>query len=179
MMPIASPPLATRTGVRPRALARSSRSWTAGVQRLTLLEQTMIAEHHLRAAHLALRAAPVERPDVVARRDVDVRRTPRSRRSRARSDDANDVRPTRPARRWWPATRADSDVTSTTSGVPRVSVPVLSNATHRTRPARSRCTPPLISTPLRAAPASAATTDTGVEMTSAHGHDTTSSTSAR
>ena len=36
-----------------------------------------------------------------------------------------------------------------------------------------------MSTPLRAAAASAATIDTGVEMTSAHGHDTTSSTSAR
>ena len=64
-------------------------------------------------------------------------------------------------------------------GVPRVSVPVLSNATQRTWLARSRCAPPLISTPLRAAPASAATIDTGVEITRAHGHETTSSTSAR
>ena len=39
--------------------------------------------------------------------------------------------------------------------------------------------PPLISTPLRAAAASAETTETGVEMTSAHGHEMTSSTSAR
>ena len=69
--------------------------------------------------------------------------------------------------------------TSTTSGAPRVSVPVLSNAMQRTTLVRSRCTPPLMSTPLRAAPASAATIETGVEMTSAHGHDTTSSTSAR
>ena len=68
---------------------------------------------------------------------------------------------------------------STTSGAPRVSVPVLSNAMHRTRLVRSRCAPPLINTPLRAAPASAATIDTGVEITSAHGHDTTSRTSAR
>ena len=45
--------------------------------------------------------------------------------------------------------------------------------------ARSRCAPPLISTPFRAAPASAATIDTGVEITSAHGQETTSSTSAR
>src|SRR5215510_16384255 len=65
-------------------------------------------------------------------------------------------------------------VTATTFGVPCVSVPVLSNATQRTRPARSRCAPPLISTPFLAAPARAATIDTGVEMTSAHGHDTTS-----
>src|SRR4051812_38534185 len=70
-------------------------------------------------------------------------------------------------------------ITSTTSGVPRVSVPVLSNATQRTRLVRSRYAPPLISTPLRAAPASAATIDTGVEMTSAHGQETTSSTRAR
>src|SRR3954469_21599610 len=72
-----------------------------------------------------------------------------------------------------------SATTSTTSGVPRVSVPVLSNATQRTRLVRSRCAPPLINTPLRAAAASAATIETGVEITSAHGQDTTSSTSAR
>ena len=75
--------------------------------------------------------------------------------------------------------RPFSAMTSTTSGVPRVSVPVLSNATHRMLPARSRWAPPLMRTPFRAAPDSAATIDTGVEMTSAHGHDTTSSTSAR
>ena len=69
--------------------------------------------------------------------------------------------------------------TSTTSGTPRVSVPVLSNATQWTLLVRSRCMPPLMSTPLRAAPASAATIETGVEMTSAHGQDTTSRTSAR
>ena len=72
-----------------------------------------------------------------------------------------------------------SATTSTTSGAPRVSVPVLSNATQRTLLVFSRCTPPLISTPLRAAPASAATIETGVEITSAHGQETTSSTSAR
>ena len=44
---------------------------------------------------------------------------------------------------------------------------------------RSRCAPPLISTPFRAAAASADTIDTGVEITSAHGHEMTSSTSAR
>src|SRR5207249_2110127 len=42
--------------------------------------------------------------------------------------------------------------TSTTRGRPQVNVPVLSNATHRTALVRSRWTPPLISTPLRAAP---------------------------
>ena len=39
--------------------------------------------------------------------------------------------------------------------------------------------PPLTRTPCCAAPASAETIDTGVEITSAHGHATTSSTSAR
>ncbi len=72
-----------------------------------------------------------------------------------------------------------SDTTSTTSGTPWVSVPVLSKAMQRIVPARSRCTPPLIRTPLRAAPARAATTDTGVEITSAQGQETTSRTSAR
>ena len=36
-----------------------------------------------------------------------------------------------------------------------------------------------MSTPLRAAAASAETIETGVEMTSAHGHEMTSSTSER
>ena len=71
------------------------------------------------------------------------------------------------------------DRPATTVGSPWVSVPVLSNATVRTAASRSRCAPPLMSTPRRAAVASAATIDTGVEITSAHGHATTSSTSAR
>ncbi len=62
---------------------------------------------------------------------------------------------------------------------PRVSVPVLSNATVEIAASRSIAAPPLISTPWRAAPASAETIDTGVEMTSAHGQATTSTTSAR
>ena len=63
--------------------------------------------------------------------------------------------------------------------LPVVSVPVLSNATQRTAASRSRCAPPLMSTPLRAAAASAETIETGVEITSAHGQEITSSTSAR
>ena len=109
----------------------------------------------------------------------DVRRLARSAEPRARSDAPSAARPRRPARRSRPRRRRSSGTTSTTSGSPRVSVPVLSKATQRTLPARSRCAPPLISTPLRAAPASAATIDTGVEITSAQGHETTSSTSAR
>ena len=49
----------------------------------------------------------------------------------------------------------------------------------RTAARRSSAAPPLISTPRLAAADTAATIDTGVEITSAHGHDTTSSTSAR
>ena len=62
---------------------------------------------------------------------------------------------------------------------PRVSVPVLSNATAVIPASRSSDAPPLMSTPWRAAPASAETIDTGVEITSAHGHATTRTTSAR
>ena len=65
------------------------------------------------------------------------------------------------------------------AGSPRVSVPVLSNATARTAARRSRCAPPLMRTPLRAAAESADTIDTGVEMTSAQGHEITSSTRDR
>ena len=71
------------------------------------------------------------------------------------------------------------DARTSRAATPRVSVPVLSNAIARIAASRSRCTPPLTSTPRRAAPASADTIDTGVEITSAHGHETTSSTSAR
>ena len=67
--------------------------------------------------------------------------------------------------------------TSTTCSRPFVSVPVLSKATHRTAASFSSRAPPLMSTPLRAAAASADTIDTGVEITSAHGQEMTSSTS--
>ena len=69
--------------------------------------------------------------------------------------------------------------TSDTESRPDVSVPVLSNATHVMRPSCSRCAPPLINTPERAAAVNAETMDTGVEITSAHGHATTSSVMAR
>ena len=72
-----------------------------------------------------------------------------------------------------------SATTSVTTGLPCVSVPVLSNATLRTDASRSRCAPPLMSTPRRAPAASADTMATGVAMTSAHGQAMTSSTSAR
>ena len=63
----------------------------------------------------------------------------RAARSPARSDAPIAARPTPPSRRSPAAPAPFSATTSTTSGVPRVSVPVLSNATQRTRPARSRC----------------------------------------
>ncbi len=64
-------------------------------------------------------------------------------------------------------------------GVPSVSVPVLSTATVSMRPSASSASPPLTSTPARAAPPTADTTATGTEITSAHGHATMSSASAR
>ena len=69
--------------------------------------------------------------------------------------------------------------TSTTLRTPCVSVPVLSTATAAMAARRSRCRPPLISTPCRAAAASADTIEIGVLSTSAHGQAMTSSTSAR
>ena len=70
-------------------------------------------------------------------------------------------------------------MTSFTRGSPRVSVPVLSNATTRTSASRSRWAPPLMSTPFLAAAESAATIETGVEITSAQGQAMTRSTSER
>ena len=58
---------------------------------------------------------------------------------------------------------------STSLGLPSVSVPVLSNAMARTRPRDSRSAPPLISTPPRAARATAASTALGVAIASAQG----------
>ncbi len=66
-----------------------------------------------------------------------------------------------------------------TVGLPCVSVPVLSKAKARTPASASRCAPPLISTPRRAAAVIALMTVTGVLITSAHGQAITSSDSAR
>ena len=79
------------------------------------------------------------------------------------------VRAASPAQTSW-AARA---------GWPRVRVPVLSKAMARRRRAASRCTPPLMSRPKRAARARALTRVTGVAMTSAQGQAMTSSASAR
>ena len=85
---------------------------------------------------------------------------------------------------WATARTSDSEAplyptTSTTCGWPVVSVPVLSNATAVTLLAMSKNAPPFTSTPIRAARVMAETNETGVEMTSAQGHATTSSDSAR
>ena len=62
---------------------------------------------------------------------------------------------------------------SVTTGFPAVSVPVLSKATMSICAVRSRCEPPLIKIPRRAAPPIAESTVAGVLMTSAHGEATT------
>lgn len=73
---------------------------------------------------------------------------------------------------------ASSRLDSTSFGLPSVMVPVLSSATAFSLRASSRYVPPLMRMPRRAADASALTTVTGVEITSAHGQAMTSSTSA-
>ena len=72
-----------------------------------------------------------------------------------------------------------SATTSVTSKRPWVSVPVLSNATARTRPSASMKRPPLKRIPCRAALAIAERMVAGVAITSAHGEATTRSVMAR
>ena len=164
---------------RRSAVARQASSRASIVRRTeaALLEQPMAAEHDrappTRASaprpgsasnawtgeREAVRAAraTIARPMGCSERDSSDAASWRTVRASRRSsgDDADDVE-----RRW-------------------VNVPVLSNATQRTSARRSRCAPPLIRTPLRAAAASAETIETGVEMTSAQGQEITSRTSAR
>ena len=180
MMPIGLPSRATSTGVRPAAPISSSRSWIAGEHRPPLLEQPVVAEQHAVRRRRALRRrgppARSRRPPARPR----CARPPRSCRiacamgcvgppldRRGQRDNRGRAGAVQRRRRRRPPARRASACRSC--------------RTRRSGPgwSRSRCTPPLISTPLRAAPASAATIDTGVEMTSAHGHETTSRTSAR
>ena len=72
-----------------------------------------------------------------------------------------------------------AETTSTTSGSPRVRVPVLSNARTRSRPNSSRNSPPLIRTPRRAAAASAADHGDRRGDHQAHGQAITRTTSPR
>src|SRR5690625_5811255 len=62
-----------------------------------------------------------------------------------------------------------SEITSTSLGLPSVSVPVLSNASVFRTPKSSSGRPPLISTPPRAARATPLRTALGVEMANAQG----------
>ncbi len=88
------------------------------------------------------------------------------------------LRPRRRARARRPR-RAVGARSRCSCGSPRVSVPVLSIATVRTRARSSSAWPPLIRMPRRAAPPTAETTATGTEITSEHGQATISSASAR
>ncbi len=68
---------------------------------------------------------------------------------------------------------------SVTLGLPVVIVPVLSKAITESERRFSRCTPPLINTPPRAARATAASTAEGVAMARAQGEAATSTAIAR
>ena len=68
--------------------------------------------------------------------------------------------------------------TTTSSGRPRVSVPVLSKATVRTRPSTSRYRPPLIRMPWRPAADMPAANATGVDIARAQGAAATRRTTA-
>ena len=66
-----------------------------------------------------------------------------------------------------------------TAGALRVRVPVLSKAMVPILPRVSTAAPPLISTPMRLAAPTEATTVTGTEIARAHGEAATSTTRAR
>ena len=74
---------------------------------------------------------------------------------------------------------APSAITSRTSGVPTVSVPVLSNSTVRASPSVSIAPAPLTITPARAARESPETSAIGAARISGHGVATTTTASAR
>ena len=170
MIPIAWPSRATSTAVRPSPASASSRLWMMGVQRPRSSKSRWLPTTR---GHTATRAsaprpgnawndsaaASVRSRDLGAPHDRLADRVLRSELER-RSDARDLIR--RDAVDW---------LHSVTCTRPFVSVPVLSNATQRMDAVRSRWMPPLMSTPLRAAAASADTIDTGVEMTSAHGHE--------
>ena len=148
-------------------------------QKAAGFEHAGVAAYHERAVAASFGAQAGHGPNFGGGRDSAGRAPELPSRPRPRWD-------VRTAPRWpLPSPAAARRVTPSagwsdvTCNVARVSVPVLSNAIALTAARRSRCTPPLSSTPRRAPPASADTIDTGVEITSAHGHDTTSRTSAR
>ena len=88
-------------------------------------------------------------------------------------------RPTRRAAAPRPGRRPSSVTTSRTSGVPTVSVPVLSNSTVRASPSVSIAPAPLTITPPRAARERPETSAIGAARISGHGVATTTTASAR
>ncbi len=88
--------------------------------------------------------------------------------------------PTEAARRSTSLSSRPSIVTRlVNSGVPRVSVPVLSKAKVSHDARASSAGPPLIRTPCRASHAMLASMAAGVASTSPHGHATTSTATVR
>ena len=175
---------ARRRRRRTRATCRSPRSRSAPAVRrqrnAARLEEALVADRR-RGAPSRRPSAPMPGTTVNRRHDGAATRAPGAWRAIAAADRMLGARLRRLRRiaALRAGRRRRAAATSVTFSSPVVSVPVLSNATTRTPARRSRCAPPLISTPFRAAAESAATIDTGVEITSAHGHAMTSSTSAR
>ena len=134
----------------------------------------MVAEQDARAADAALGAAvrPATTRLRLARRRCRAADACRDDRERDRM-----IRALLDRRRPAPTTESDAvAVERHHARRPRARRASACRSCRTRRSGRRSCArgsmPPLISTPLRAAPASAATIDTGVEMTSAHGHDT-------
>ncbi len=170
-------------GAPPAPSSRRSRARAAAVcrrrrRRHRGRKQPLTADEHRLAVHVALAPCPGTALNEVTAGALRPRPWPAGR-SRGRSDARCAGSPPPPVAARRSAGTPSSGTTSVTTGVPCVSVPVLSNARLRTAASRSRCAPPLMSTPRRAPAASADTTATGVAMTSAHGQAITSSTSAR
>ena len=151
----------------------------AGRAQAALLEQPVIADDHRLGVDQSLRAPSGQRLKPFRAAEDHARLGGRARRWRGRSGCSDRDSSDAASRSTSGAGTPSVATTSTTRSRPCVSVPVLSNAMQRTAASCSRRAPPLISTPFRAAAASADTIETGVEITSAHGQEMTSSTSER
>ena len=149
MMPDQPIVAATSTAVRPAALDRVELARASPASRGRRSSNRRWLPRITRAPPTRPRRRARRAPSTPSRRrHRDLRRTRHARGSRARSDARSAARPTPRAPMTAAApTPFERARRPTTSGAPRVSVPVLSNATQRTRLARSRCAPPLISTP--------------------------------
>ena len=148
-------------------------------------EQAPVADHDLVAGGLA--GADALGPDA---RTGEQRRV--AYRRRAAIDRRRASAMTARASGWRLDASADAARRSTSSadrppvttslvncGVPRVSVPVLSNANVSHAARLSTAEPPLINTPCRASQAMLASIAAGVASTSPHGHATTSTATTR